>query len=172
MALKVWGQATSLPAFRCPGRPRCVPQSLVCPEAVASWLVGHSSPAVGKTVLPAKPQLAGATPAKVSGTCLVNPSLDLGGLWRRRNAVGKMALALESEGSVPLWQGRGWGLRWYNHYRWEFDDISPNHKRPSAFLDLANPLVQRDMCTRRFSAVLVIAGDWQQLMPIGSGHVT
>lgn len=98
----------------------------------------------------------GATPAKVSGTCLVNPSLDLGGLWRRRNAVGKTALALESGGSIP-WQGRGWGLRWYNHNRWKFDDISQNHKRPSASLDPANPLVQRDMCTRRFSAVFVIS---------------
>lgn len=113
--MKVWGQATSLPAFTCLGRPTHVPQSLVCPEAVVYWPAGHSTLAAGKTVLPAKPrilrcsqELAGATPAKVSGSCLFNPSLDLGGLWRRRNAVGKMALALQSRGPIP-WQGRDGG---------------------------------------------------------------
>lgn len=53
-------------------------------------------------------ELAGATPANVSGTCPVNAGLNGGGLWRRSNAVGKMALALGSGSSIP-WQNRGQG---------------------------------------------------------------
>lgn len=96
-------------------------------------------------------------PVNVSGTCLVNPSHD----WefaQQVHTVREMALALASGGimfpSLPMQGIRGVGkVSWYNHNRWKFDDISQNHKHPSVSFNPEIPLVQKDICTRKCTAV-------------------
>lgn len=86
VALKTWGQrlllCLLLDAW---GGQAVFPKGLLCPEAAAYRLAGHSTPPAGRlsslpSPLPPRCSqgLTGVTAAKVSGTCLVTPSLDVG----------------------------------------------------------------------------------------------
>lgn len=56
VALKTWGQWPLLCLLSdAQGGQDVFPKGLVCPEAAAYWLAGHSTPTAGKTPLPLKP---------------------------------------------------------------------------------------------------------------------
>lgn len=114
--LEAWGQKSLLCLLDAPGSQGVSPSgpraSSVQKLLLTDWL-DVLSLRLGKPPCPrpCAPQVfAGVTPAKVSGTFLVNPRHDFRGLWWRRNPVGNRVLALEAGGPrFRPCQCGGWG---------------------------------------------------------------